>query len=433
MVMAGLVKIAFRNVRLNWHHSLVSLLSISVGFTALTVFEGYIKDIDGVYESIFSKRGMLGDVIIESARSENVLDLDDNRLDKASQEFVEKYLSQSAGVASRVRFLNITGSINNSTTTTVFSGFGFDVEDGAKLRQERWKWDVVAGKPLELGNKNSILLGKELARALGCTAPGPAPQFALADGFEAKERPFSCEQKRVRANVTTSSGQFNATDFVPLGIISHGFQEADARYVLMSLEAAQKLLRTNEVSFFTVKLKPRVSVDAFIASFNAAASSRQMVAVKWQKHRFGDIAARSMEFLHVLRNFIVSIIFVIVFVSVLSALVKSVRERRREIGTMRSMGYPKPVIVTLFSIEGFFLATLGCLFGALLTIGSYFVIDLVRFPYRAGFLSDPDRLRISLSPERFLQSAVVLCLLVTFASVLATRRVTKLKIPENLE
>lgn len=436
MVFFRILKIAFRNVRLNWHHSLVSLLSISVGFVALTVFDGYIKDIENAYVNIFSKRSMFGDIIVDSSLEENVLDVDALRIGASSQKSIDDFLNSQESLKTKVRFLSIEGSINNSETTTVFSGFGYDVQQGAKMRTPKWQWDVIAGMPLDLTTqKRPILLGKDLGRALGCQKNGPAPRFALADGFAPEERPFQCSQNRVRANVTTASGQFNAADFEVSGLISQGFQEADSSYVLVPLEDAQKLLKTKEISFYTLALHDVNQSKKFIEAFNKASlqSGWKVKASHWKDHRFGDLAVRSMEFLYMLRNFIVSIIFVIVFVSVFSSLVKSIGERKREVGTMRSMGYPKPLIVSLFAGEGFFLACLGCGVGMLLTWLLYIAIDKARLPYRAGILSEPDRLRIVLTPEGFVQSAFLLCSLVALTATLATRRLTKQRIPENLE
>lgn len=435
MLLPTFFKIGFRNVKLHWHHSLAALLSISVGFSSITVFECYTRDIEKVYDSIFSKRGMLGDIVIDSSRQENMLDADAKNISPDKQKFIEEFIRTQGSAVNKVRFLNVFGTINSSTTSTVFSGLGFDTKEGATMRQSRWHWDTLGGKPLDLGNERSILLGKDLARTLGCSATGPAPQFALADGFDPVERPFSCQYRTVRANVTTESGQFNARDFTPLGIVSQGFQEIDSKYVLMPLEAAQKLLKTNDVSFYSVLLKNKNLVSGFVDKFNRQAKQQgfSLRATRWQDHPFGDIAVRSMEVLGVLRHCILSVIFAIVFVSVLSSLIKNVRERRREIGTLRSMGYLKRHVVTIFAIEGSFLGVLGSLGGIAISLVDSLVINAVRFPYRAGFLSDPDRLRVAYALDKYVQSTLFLGLLVIGAAVFASARTAMRKIPENLE
>ena len=41
-----IVKVAFRNVRRNWRHSIAALATLAVGFLALALFQGYIEAFD---------------------------------------------------------------------------------------------------------------------------------------------------------------------------------------------------------------------------------------------------------------------------------------------------------------------------------------------------------------------------------------------------
>ena len=58
-------RIAYRNVKKNWRHSLSALLSLSASFVSLVLFDGYIDDLKLMYEDSFRHRSMLGDLIIE--------------------------------------------------------------------------------------------------------------------------------------------------------------------------------------------------------------------------------------------------------------------------------------------------------------------------------------------------------------------------------
>jgi putative ABC transport system permease protein len=63
--MKTFLKMSFRNVILNWRHSLASLLSIAAAFFALNLFQGYISDLADLYEVSYRERSMLGDLMIE--------------------------------------------------------------------------------------------------------------------------------------------------------------------------------------------------------------------------------------------------------------------------------------------------------------------------------------------------------------------------------
>ena len=58
-------RIAWRNVRRHWRHSLGSLLSIVVGFLAIGMFEGYLGDLEDLQANWYVQRSMMGHVIVE--------------------------------------------------------------------------------------------------------------------------------------------------------------------------------------------------------------------------------------------------------------------------------------------------------------------------------------------------------------------------------
>jgi len=55
-----IIHLAWRNVLLNWRHSLATLLAISSGFTAVCLFEGFIRDLENQNIEVFSEKAMLG-------------------------------------------------------------------------------------------------------------------------------------------------------------------------------------------------------------------------------------------------------------------------------------------------------------------------------------------------------------------------------------
>ena len=62
----------------------------------------------------------------------------------------------------------------------------------------------------------------------------------------------------------------------------------------------------------------------------------------------------------------VLILFFIIQVGVINTLRMTIRERTREIGTMRAMGMQKHLVRNMFLLESFFLAFFACLFGIIL-------------------------------------------------------------------
>ena len=64
--MKYLYRIAFRNVLLNFRHSLAAVLSITAAFFAVVVFEGYISYVSQLYLTSYEYRSMLGNVLVEN-------------------------------------------------------------------------------------------------------------------------------------------------------------------------------------------------------------------------------------------------------------------------------------------------------------------------------------------------------------------------------
>ena len=61
-----LARIAYRNTLKNWRHSLAAIASISAGFLSLVLFQGYISDVNHLYEVGFNNRAMYGHLLIEN-------------------------------------------------------------------------------------------------------------------------------------------------------------------------------------------------------------------------------------------------------------------------------------------------------------------------------------------------------------------------------
>src|SRR4051812_15210000 len=121
-----LIKMAIRNLTLNWRHSLAALLSMASAFIALSLFQGYIGEVVGMYEDTYQKRGMLGDLLVLPAASEGRA----GYFDAATQRHIEQVLASDKNADLWLPFLEVSGSVSNGTTSAVFAGYGIDVQAG---------------------------------------------------------------------------------------------------------------------------------------------------------------------------------------------------------------------------------------------------------------------------------------------------------------
>jgi len=127
---------------------------------------------------------------------------------------------------------------------------------------------------------------------------------------------------------------------------------------------------------------------------------------------------------------LISILVVIIAIGIMNAMWNTVRERTREVGTMRAIGMQRGQVLTLFLLEGLVLGmgstSLGALLGALVAIG----LDAARLPVpidamKAILLSDT--LHLSIQVSSLFTSIFFLTLCTTLATLWPALRAASLR------
>ena len=139
-----LAQIAFRNAIKNWRHSLAAIISISAGFLSLVLFQGYISDVNKMYEDGYTHRAMYGHLLIENPKIQTTAGRstpEDFFIPVQEQEKINQFLKDNADdVDLTVRFLPVTGMVTNGKNSFIFVAMGYDVDAGAKMRAPNWRW-----------------------------------------------------------------------------------------------------------------------------------------------------------------------------------------------------------------------------------------------------------------------------------------------------
>jgi putative ABC transport system permease protein len=432
-----IIRLSWRNVVRNWRHSFATIAAIASGFTAVSLFDGFIADIEARNRDGYQIRGMYGNVVIQKKDAQHLLEEDfwAYTLDAKDQAFIEDKVKTDPDVEVRVRFLSITGLVNAGRNNAIFLGNGFDLEEAAKLRGPRWVWNATAGKPLHLGATPSAMLSGGLGRLLDCESTYEGPSYMLPDGnYVAEERPFTCKHPRVTFSATTEAAQVNAVELPVTGLFDAGFRELDLRAVSLPLSEAQRLLDTDKLTMVTVLLKPGRDEWAFVRRMReaAAALGLSLDVLHWTEHKASAYVRGGFEILYVFRNLFMGIVVAIGVMSVANTMMKSVNERIREIGTLRSLGFRRRQLVSMFSLEGMFLSAIACGVGLVLTLVLTFIISEAGIMYKAGVLAVPIQLRLALAPVAWLASAAVLSLLATGTAWFCSRRAARLGIADAM-
>ncbi len=431
-------RIASRNINRNWKRSLAAILSISAGFIALNLFEGYIADAESIFDITYSQRLMLGDVLIhhEDAFQSGMWDDGTHLMDLNTQTQLQSILKQTGDVDNSVEFLNVSGQVSNGSANSVFSGYGYEVEAGRKMREPAWEWNTLAGAPLGSTptDADSGVLGQTLGRVLDCLPEHRLNSLQPKGGYEPFVRPFHCRESSLLLSVMTANGQANATSLEVRGLVDAVYSEADSRFLAMPLAKAQSLLGTDGISLLSVRLTHPSEIGGFLGKIRNAfrQANLKLKATRWQNHPYGDIYVRSLSFLRVFRLFTLAVVLTVVTLSVFSTVLRLVQERTPEIGTLRSLGFRNLQVLGFFMLESSLLALFGTTLGIFASYVISFIVNSIGIYYKIGILSEEIPLHILLPPGNFLTSAVILIALSLLATLIATRRALRSTIPDCL-
>lgn len=437
-----ILRIAFRNVWKNWRHSVASIVSVSAAFLTLALFQGYLLDIDNLFSSIYRHRIMFGDVILEHKDVYSYAGRTEPwkySIDEAGQSFISEFVDRNKSmVDATVRFLKVHGLATNGSTSIIFSGSGYDLLEGAKTRGDRWGVNALYGDTLD-GSENpaGVVVGQIMAARFGCRPDRKREYSSLVKKIGSSKIAFHCDedQRSLQISATTDDGQLNAIDLDIVGLVDGGFKDIDSQYVNMSLENAQMLLGTKNISYQTFLLKDPEMASEFIQKIDKEAQLRNLPfkVQTWKEHPFyGDAYIRTMDLLAIFRNFVVAIVLTIATLSVLNTMVKVVTERTREIGTLRSLGYQRYQVLLMFVLEAAGLSFLGNAVGLIAAVLVSLVINHSGLVYKAGMYVEPAGFTIAMEPRIYIISFIYLSILSMLASVFALRVTLKRKVSENL-
>lgn len=425
-----LLKIAVRNALGYWKQSLAAILSVSTAYICFVLFQGYVADVKIFTLDLYQKREMYGDLIVENKNINNSDSQSDqwkylitsNEQQKINS-ILKKYEDE---IENRVNFLIFKGLVTNGQASKIFIGRAYDIEAGRKMRSN-WEWDALYGVPLHLAKESKgVLIGQFFGSQIGCVPTEKLNSIVQTEGgYTAADRPFTCNNFDLQASVTTETGNLNASDFRVVGLIDGGYKELDSRLVSMPLELGQKLLHTDKISFLSIKLNDTVGVSSWVKKINSdfSESHLDVVANRWQEHKFGSVFTKTMSLLGLFRAFISIIVISISVISIMNTMFKIVNERTREIGSILSLGFKRFQIMKIFLMESAVLTIMGCFFGAIISEILKTLINHSSISNKAGVLSEPIYLHIRIGFLLYLVTTIGLILIslaTTFFSCRAT-------------
>ena len=182
---------------------------------------------------------------------------------------------------------------------------------------------------------------------------------------------------------TERSGSFlpRSASFVVTNVFDTGFYEYDARWLFLDLREAQELLgSTDAANLVEVKLRDGADLTRVTSEISRRTDHRYAVS-DWR-----DMNRQLFSMLAIQQLVLFIVIGLIVFVStfnIVSTLIMTVHEKRREIGILTSMGAERSTVRRIFLWYGAMVGFVGTAAGLLVGVIVCWVItrfELVSFP-----------------------------------------------------
>jgi lipoprotein-releasing system permease protein len=179
------------------------------------------------------------------------------------------------------------------------------------------------------------------------------------------------------------SGSFmpRSASFVVTNVFDTGFYEFDARWLFIDLREAEALLGApGEANLLEVKLVPGADLDLVARAIDDRTDHRYAIS-DWR-----DMNHQLFGMLKIQQLVLFIVIGLIVFVStfnIVSTLIMTVHEKRKEIGILSSMGAESKMVRRIFVWYGTMVGLLGTATGMLIGVVVCWVItryNLVSFP-----------------------------------------------------
>lgn len=340
-----LFAIAFKNIFRNKRRSILNIIALSTGFVVLLLGLGWVEGYHSyVYQALIrldtghahyvargyeaEKRRLPVDILIEDYPSARAALLAHPAVAEAGGRI--EFALRAAGPGNSSRSVWLGARAVDPAAEASVTGIAAYIEEGKYL-----------------DGSGGVLIGRPVARALG---------LAAGDSLRLSATDIGGGQRQLESTVQ--------------GIFNLGYPAMDKSLVFLDLASAARLLGTGDgVNRIVVRLKPGQSTRRFLANPPAVLDRSGTDAGQWfeWKH-FARAAVQAVEADSGGFYALIVIIYILTALGILNSLSMTVHERRREIGTLKALGWRASRVRALFLSESLCLCVLATLAGLLVSL-----------------------------------------------------------------
>ena len=417
--MKNMIKLALRGLMRNRRRSMVTMLAIAFGFSAIVLFAGYTHNVyDGLgRQSIHGE--MLGHLTIykKGMRTEGKLDPGRYLLTAQEVSDISGLVRDEAHVGLVAPRLGMGGLVSNGRASTIFIAEGIEPEAVVKLRE-----GSLTGAERKSGMFDNMWMHLDKDRPeVASLSEGLVEMLHLKEG----------EQAQVLVN--TLSGQANAADITLGKAFNTGNAGSNDKFAFVSLALARSLLdaegRAQRLTVLldstgnTDMMRDRLLVKLGTAGF-------EVEILTWQE--LSDFYTQVHGMFDMIFGFIFSIVLTVVLMSVANSMGMTVIERTREIGTLRAIGLKRNGVIRLFTLESMLLTMMGCITGLVVALLVRWGVNAADISYVPPNSASPVPLLVDLDLARTIFTFILMGVVGTLAAYMPARRAAKKDIIDAL-
>lgn len=409
------LQFAFRNIQRHKNRSLVTIMTVCLGFTALGVLGGVVTNIFSrlkgqaiIVEKLghitFAKKGYFENHKIEP---EQYL-WEQDELDK-----ILTIIRKDNEVELATPRLSLFGVASNGKASTIFITEAVVPEDDEQLMNT-----VVDGRKRTSGaisistgtNANTeVAIGSELAESLGL---GKGEYLTLL--------------------TSTKDGMANAVDTEIVDVYNTGNPATNDKFVLTSFSLAQELYDTQGAERVVVVLKDAEKIEStqerLLQKLNQAGF--EVEAKDWEE--LSLFYGRVTFMFGVIFRVLTAIITIVVLLTLLNTMQMTVTERTREIGTMRAIGMLRRSVIAVFCTEGILMALIGCVFAVMVLFGIGAILEALNVTFIPPVGSAPVPITLMLKPVNIIRVLVLFSVAALVSSYIVSKKISQQKVADSL-
>lgn len=409
-----LIRIGVRNVRRNARRTALNAIAIALGTAIMVVSLAWVRGyFTSLYDGIIRLDTGHAQVLHRSYREQErrlPLDLTVDDYEAVRDRLLEHRSVRA--VAARLDFGAQIASGENPGRSTRLLGRGIEPEHERRITVVADH--IVRGHPLSEA-RTGALLSERLAARLR-VEPGD----------------------RLVVRALGRAGVWREETVELVGVYTLGYPAIDETTFLVSLPIAQRLVGVADgVTRLVVSLDSGPAVASQVSALGGLLSAQwpDLRAYEWRS--FVEVIVRAVEADTAGFALILAVLYLLIVVGILNSMSMSVRERRREIGTLRAIGMKRRPLRRLIFIEGAAVALIGASAGAVLAALSsiYFAgvgFDLSILEGTGLPLPFGDRFAADFRAYDYLVAAAVAVITASIGTLLPAMRAARLPITDAL-